>query len=516
MDFFLICLASLSILVLWVAQFVFRQARHRLALSAIPKASGDHWLLGHKYILSHDATNGFRKALQNPTARRIVRFHLGPITWVGLLHPDTAAVMLKSREPKGPSYVKEVFRPWLGESIGFANGQKWMSYRRLLRGALSADIVRNFHPVYRSATGVLVDKWRAAARDGSAGTTVDVTQDSTLLAFDIALRCAVGFELDVQTQHCDYVSWVQELSKMALNRLAKPHYLFSDFLYYHLGPGQRFLALSEKAQTFCNQLISERREIMGAAADSGDSLCTDDDAHVHTRSARYRSAGNHTTFVEAIVNLNAKENMTDTDICQEINSLLFAGVEPSSKWIQWTLYMLAKHPDVAAKCRQEVVNVLGELDEITYEMLNEFRYVTQVIKETMRFVPILPGFMRILTSDYEIEGFRVPKGTAVFVPIPCLFHHPEVWDQPDVFDPDNFAPGRESTRSPYAFAPFSAGPRNCLGQRMSMDEIRYVIAELVRRFELSIPDDAPEPKPFATIFTGAKPNIILRIAPTSA
>ena len=513
MDLLLISLASFSVLVLWVAQFVFRQARHRLALSAIPKASGDHWLLGHKYILSHDARNGFRQALRNPKARRIVRLHLGPMTWVGLLHPDTAAVMLKSREPKGPSYVKDVFRPWLGESIGFANGQKWMSYRRLLRGVLSLDIVRGFHPVYRSATGVLADKWRAAAR---AGKTVDVTRDCTLLAFDILLRCAVGFELDVQTKRCDYADWVEELSVMAWSRLSQPHYLFSDFIYNHFGPGKRFLDISDKAKRFCRSIIAERREMITAAVNGGDA--TDDDggdAHAQARRvSKHRSAGDHVTFVDAITKAK-KESLTEEEIREEIDSLLFGGVDPSSKWIQWTLYMLAKHPDVAAKCRQEVANVLGEHDEITYEMLNDLRYTTQVIKETMRFVAITPGILRILTSDYEIEGFRVPKGTAVFVPIPCLFHHPEVWDKPDVFDPDNFAPGRDSTRSPYAFAPFSVGPRNCLGQRMSMDEIRYVVAELVRHFDFAIPSDAPEPKPFAVIFTGAKPNIILRVASMS-
>lgn len=150
------------------------------------------------------------------------------------------------------------------------------------------------------------------------------------------------------------------------------------------------------------------------------------------------------------------------------------------------MYNLALYAQHQAKCKEEVDEVFGDKKEIEWDDLLKLNYVTLVIKESLRLYPPFPMFSRGLDKSYEIDGKVVPQGTWIMINAYALHHNPHVWKDPEVFDPLRFTIENREGRSPFAYIPFSAGPRNCIGINFAMAEMKMAVAMILRRFELSI------------------------------
>ena len=222
----------------------------------------------------------------------------------------------------------------------------------------------------------MFDKWSNTAQIGEL---VDATRASKLLMFDIILRCAFGLELEPQTKPCDYLSWIEELSALTWSRIVDtPIFLLSDTLYNLFGSGKRYLELCTKAKNFGEKVVAARRRALEGGEDSLEAGQT----------------SKHPIFIDILLGLSKNdsgEGLTDEQIRDEVGSLLFGGLDSTSKTLQWKLYMLAKHLRVAQKCRDEVHRVVGDSDAIDHDMIHKFLYTEQVIRETIRFIGISPG-----------------------------------------------------------------------------------------------------------------------------
>ncbi|GFO26171.1 cytochrome p450 [Plakobranchus ocellatus] len=135
--------------------------------------------------------------------------------------------------------------------------------------------------------------------------------------------------------------------------------------------------------------------------------------------------------------------------------------DTTASTISWALYSIAGHPDVQRRVQEEIDSVLTRNDhqDVTWEDLPYFTYLTMVIKEVQRLHSPVPFVQRLLTKDTEIDGKAAPKGTLVNIVIYNIHHNPSVWSESLRFDPDRFLPENVKKRHPYAFLPFSAGPR---------------------------------------------------------
>nr|XP_054759898.1 cytochrome P450 4c3-like [Lytechinus pictus] len=122
-------------------------------------------------------------------------------------------------------------------------------------------------------------------------------------------------------------------------------------------------------------------------------------------------------------------------------------------------------------------------------------YVNCVVKESLRLMPTVPGIVRNLEDDIIVDGKVVPKGTSIFVNIVGVHRDPEQFPDPARFDPDRFLPDNSAKRHPFAFIPFSAGPRNCIGQRFAMMEVKVIL----RKFSIKSLQTLDEAKPGAQI-----------------
>ncbi len=170
--------------------------------------------------------------------------------------------------------------------------------------------------------------------------------------------------------------------------------------------------------------------------------------------------------------------------------LLVAGNETSSNALTWILYLLARHPEHIEAIRDEVHAVIGD-GPMDFASLHQLEYTARVLDEALRLYPPFWMIDRIALADDEVAGVRVPAGTMVIPYIYGTHRNPAHWTDVERFDPRRFERERAAERHPFAYIPFGAGPRICLGSNMAMMQMLLIVATFVRRYDFRMASDAP-------------------------
>ncbi|KAK6043304.1 unspecific monooxygenase [Cooperia oncophora] len=188
-------------------------------------------------------------------------------------------------------------------------------------------------------------------------------------------------------------------------------------------------------------------------------------------------------FLDLMLDMNAKGELPMDGVQEEVDTFTFEGHDTTSASINWFLHLMGANPHIQEKVQREVDEVLGEVDRpVTYEDLGSLKYLEACIKETLRLYPSVPLFGRQVVEDIKIKGHVLPAGTGVVV-VPSMVHRdPRYWDDPEVFRPERFIDGE--VKHPYAYIPFSAGSRNCIGQRFAIMEEKCILALLMRHLRV--------------------------------
>jgi cytochrome P450 len=180
-------------------------------------------------------------------------------------------------------------------------------------------------------------------------------------------------------------------------------------------------------------------------------------------------------------------------------TMFFAGYETTSLALTWTWYLLSQHPAAEAKLHAEVDAVIAGRTP-RHEDLAALPYTRMVIEEAMRLYPPGHTIVREALADDEVSGHRVRKGGRVVI-APWLIHrHRRLWERPQNFEPERFSPERSAGRPRFAYIPFGAGPRICIGAAFAMAEAMLILATLAQRYRLRLkPGFAVEPQALVTL-----------------
>ena len=170
----------------------------------------------------------------------------------------------------------------------------------------------------------------------------------------------------------------------------------------------------------------------------------------------------------------------------QLITMLLAGHETTASTLSWTWYLISGQPAVAAAIRQEATDVLGDRMP-GFEDLVRLPYTTMVIQEAMRLYPPVWGLPRKAVNADEIDGYQIPAGADVMISPYTLHRHPGFWPDPDQFRPERFAPAAPPPAHRYAYIPFGAGPRVCVGSHLGMMEAVLVTAMVARGFRFELP-----------------------------
>ncbi|MFI6230395.1 cytochrome P450 [Micromonospora echinospora] len=207
--------------------------------------------------------------------------------------------------------------------------------------------------------------------------------------------------------------------------------------------------------------------------------------------------------------------MTDQQVRDETVTIFVAGQETTANGLTWAWYLLSQHPEVAEKLGAELDEVLGDRPP-TAEDLPRLRYTGMVFKEALRFCP--PAWTlnkRTPVEDVELGGYRIRRGSGIFI-MPYVMHHLErYFPDPERFDPERFAPEREAQIPRYAFMPFGGGERMCVGAGFAEMEAKLILATLAQRFRFTLePDQKVALKPLVTL--APKHGMRMRVAARSS
>lgn len=200
--------------------------------------------------------------------------------------------------------------------------------------------------------------------------------------------------------------------------------------------------------------------------------------------------------------LSDPENFTEINIREEVDTFMFEGHDTTAWGVIWSTYLIGLNPDCQKRVQDEVDALFegkgDDDDDLTLdEMRTGLSYTEACAKEAQRLFPSVPIFSRQVLTDTNICGHDVPNGTYLLV-IPTLYHHDEqYWPSPQKFDPDRFL--SKEKRHPYSFIPFSAGPRNCIGQKFAMLEEKALIAKIFRKFNVTSIDHRDKVVPAASL-----------------
>jgi cytochrome P450 len=370
--------------------------------------------------------------------------------------------------------VRRALGPALGQGLLTADGAHWRWQRQSVAPAFRHEKLVGLLPAMISAAERTRDRWLAP----EAGATLDIGHEMMRTTFDIIVETMMsgpgGIDVArVEQGITDYLKptgWV-----FALSILDAP-----DWLPY---PGRRkAMAAATYLRSAIIQMIAERR----------------------------RSREGREDLVALLLAASDPESgrtMSDEEIADNLLTFVTAGHETTALGLAWTFLLLARHPEHEAR-------VIAEIDEVTGgaavqpEHVARLAYTRQVFSEAMRLYPPAPIITRTATQAFSFGGFTVAEGTVIIVPIHAVHHHASIWENPERFDPERFAPEQAKGRHRYAYMPFGAGPRICIGSAFATMEAVAILAVLLQAVRLrSRSGEMPKPRMKVTLRPRQEPRM---------
>ncbi|XP_076451559.1 ultra-long-chain fatty acid omega-hydroxylase-like isoform X2 [Babylonia areolata] len=493
-----LALCVLSFIVYKITAFIHKARSYAKVFLNCPGEKDFHWLYGTLHKFPGPNEDGIKYDIQNMEKfPHFVCVWAGPFVPVIILyHPDLIRLVLKSSAPKPRGRmlvsVYEMGLGWLGEGLLIANGNRWARSRRLLTPAFHFDILRPYVAVKNQAADVLLRKLNQYVERKES---FEVFHHISLCLFDVLLQCAFAHQSNCQITggHDPYVESVNELVTIWSDRCLKPWQHF-EWLYRLLPEGRRWYKLCDFVHSVSEELIDRRRQILEA---------NDEVESTHGDSEETKDKKRLLCFVDILLSAKDEDGkgMTPLEIRNEADTFLFEGFDTTTSALCWTLYSMARWPEHQTRVQQEVDAVLKGRDSehILWEDLNRLPYTTACIKEAMRNFATVPFIERETKETLNIDGHMIPAGTFVAIQLWCLHHNPTVWDRPHDYLPERFLGDNLTTMDPFQFVPFSAGPRNCIGQNFAMNELKVMVARLCHRFTLTLdPEHEVRRAPLAT------------------
>jgi cytochrome P450 len=289
----------------------------------------------------------------------------------------------------------------------------------------------------------MLAKWQVVAEQG---TPIHLAHEMALLTLTITTNLLFGVDLGMESK---LVGEAVDLGGALLERPSHP----------------RFKSALTTVSEIVNRIIAERRQ---SPNESPDLL----------------------SILLAAKNTDAGKGLDDRQIRDQVITLLLAGYETTASALTWTFYLLCQSPEVMSNLQAEVKEVLNG-NRPRYTDLPRLKYAGMVFKESLRLYPPAWILGRKGIEDDELGDFSVPAGTILAISPYTLHRHPGFWEHPDLFDPTRFSPDKSNKLNRFAYIPFGAGPRQCIGNNLAMLEGQLAIAMIVQRYNLTLVADLP-------------------------
>lgn len=365
-----------------------------------------------------------------------------------------------SHDVKSMEYLP--LKPWLKEGLLISHGKKWTERRKMLTKSFHFDILKEFLVIMNEQDDILISKLKTLA---DTDEEFDISKMIGLCALDIICESAMGENINVQNgKNSDYLDAVHRINVYALKRVFNP-ILMNDFIYSLTKDGQEYNRLLKILHGFTQNVILKREK----------------EFDVNNIGTSKRLA-----FLDLLLKVKHENGTLSADeIQEEVDTFMFEGHDTTSWQISWACHCIGSDSNVQKKIHEELDNIFGDSDRhVTVDDLSKMNYLELAIKETMRKYPVVTQIGRELTEDIVVDGHFLKKGLNVNILIHGIHQDERYFPEPEKFDPDRFLPENSKNIPPLAFIPFSAGKRNCIGQRFAIMEMKVLLSSIFRNFTL--------------------------------
>ena len=386
----------------------------------------------------------------------VVRFRFGMYQYV-LLNgvSEIQHVLVKNQKNYRKSRSYQGLKLVLGDGLLTSEGEVWRRQRRLAQPAFHAQKLRGLAEAMARVTGDTVARWQALPESGR---TLDVHAEMMRLTFRIVGKTLCNSDVEGDAQA---IGNAMTIAMQFANDYIEKFLLVPPWLPFP--KNLRFQKARKTLDALVYRMIEEHR-------------------------AQNDHEGDLLGMLMSVTDDVDGKGMTPRQLRDEIMTFVLAGFETTANALTWTLYLVAKHPEVARKLEEEANRVLGGR-QATFEDLPRLEYTERVLSESMRLYPPAWCFERQAVEADEIGGYAIPAGTTIAICPYVLHRNPVYWENPQTFDPDRFLPDRSTDRSRFAYLPFGDGPRICIGKGFAMMEAKIVLAMVANAFRVGLPGD---------------------------
>ncbi|EGC9541186.1 cytochrome P450 [Campylobacter jejuni] len=356
------------------------------------------------------------------------------------------------REFPKSAFLHELLSPLLGESIFTTNGEVWKKQRELLRPSFEMTRINKVFNLMSEAVADMMDRFSKYPNHA----VIEVDEAMTFITADVIFRTIMSSKLDEEKGKKilnAFVTFQEQSVHTAMRRMFR----FPKWLSYVLGDRKR-----AKAGDVIRQVLSD---IIKPRYDMADNAEFED------------ILGSLLLVVDADTN----KRFSFEEILDQVAMLFLAGHETTASSLTWTLYLLSLYPKEQEKAYEEITQVLqGGVVEISH--LRQFKYLTNIFKESLRLYPPVGFFAREAKKDTQVRDKLIKKGSGVVI-APWLIHrHEEFWTNPHGFNPSRF----EGEYKKDAYLPFGVGERICIGQGFAMQEAILILANILKTYKLEL------------------------------
>lgn len=358
-------------------------------------------------------------------------------------HPDDVKRVLVSNHR---NYTKGIgldrVKILLGNGIMTSEGDFWRRQRYMMQPAFHRRVITEFAAVIDRTNTSFLARWESLA---NAGQPVNVTDEMSELTLEIVLRSIFGSDLD---------RLAEEMGGNPFEVVTKEPSRDLRFAY-------RFRSLA--------RLVGDLSRRRAASTDE------------------------HSDFLAMLMDARDKETgekMSERELVDEVMTLVVAGHETTASALNWTWYLISQHAHVESRLHAEI-DALPEAEAPSLADMERLPFTRQVIDEALRLYP--PGWLlsrRAIGAD-TLSGYEIPAGTNLLLSPYLLHRHPRYWRDPDRFFPDRFDAEHEAERPRFAYMPFAAGPRHCIGETFAIYEMLMHVCKVARRYRLRYVPDRP-------------------------
>ncbi|KAK3915125.1 Cytochrome P450 4V2 [Frankliniella fusca] len=407
-----------------------------------------------------------------------IKLWLGPFLFTVLLEPDDVEVFMTHPALADKPVHYDLVKPLLGEGLITLNNPEHRRHRKIISTSLHLEILKGFVSTFSDRAHDLVTRLRTHAERGEVvdmspylGFCVNHSLCDTVLSTDMS-----GVEADRD----ELIRVADQASMLAFFRYFRPWYW------------------SERVFKLLSSRYKEYRMVVHGMQDF---VCKVFNLKVKMLGEGKRPDGKRLAFLDHVLaSDDARATLTEHEIKEELRTLIWAGSTTSTDFLSFFFIMISLLPEIQSKIHEELDEVFGEERgrPVDNEDLQHLQYLERCIKEALRMFPPVCTWGRLVKEDINLpSGYTLPKGSVAVV-VPYATHRTAKWfPDPERFDPDRFLLDNCTGRHPFAYIPFSAGSRNCVGQRYAMMSMKTLTASVLRTF--SVLPDPNGPKTFSEI-----------------